>query len=98
MWWLPEGTTTAAMELVRYLPKHGKKVPSPSPYKPPAGSCAELAASDQPRAGTPLLDAVGHSVTLLDKRKVAGERCILAVMMDGLENASLEYAKELHRR
>jgi len=61
----------------------------------PAGSCAELAASEyQPRAATPLLDAVGHGVALLDKRKTAGERCILAVMTDGLENASREYTKE----
>ena len=63
--------------------------------KAPAGSCAELAASEyQPRASTPLLDAVGHGVALLDKRKEPGERCILAVMTDGLENASREYTKE----
>jgi hypothetical protein len=63
--------------------------------KAPAGSCAELAASEyQPRAGTPLLDAVGHGVALLDKRKQAGERCILAVMTDGVENSSREYTKE----
>jgi len=63
--------------------------------KAPAGSCAELAASEyQPRAGTPLLDAVGHGVAVLDKRKGAGERCILAIMTDGLENSSREYTKE----
>ena len=63
--------------------------------KVPAGSCAELAASEyQPRASTPLLDAVGHGVVLLEKRKEPGERCILAVMTDGLENASREYTKE----
>jgi hypothetical protein len=61
----------------------------------PAGGCAELAASEyQPRAQTPLLDAVGHGVALLDKRKAGDERCILAVMTDGLENASREYTKE----
>lgn len=61
----------------------------------PAGSCAELAALEyQPRASTPLLDAVGYGVMLLDKRKAANERCILAVMTDGLENASREYTKE----
>ena len=60
-----------------------------------AGSCAELAASEyQPRAATPLLDAVGHGVAMLDKRKEAGARSILAVMTDGLENASREYTKE----
>jgi hypothetical protein len=61
----------------------------------PAGGCAELAPSEyQPRASTPLLDAVGHGVALLDKSKQTGERCILAVMTDGLENASREYTKE----
>ena len=63
--------------------------------KAPAGSCAELAASEyQPRASTPLFDAVGHGVALLDKRREPGERCILAVMTDGLENASREHTKE----
>lgn len=63
--------------------------------KVPAGSCAELVASEyQPRASTPLLDAVGHGVALLDKSKQSGERCVLAVMTDGLENASREYSKE----
>jgi hypothetical protein len=61
----------------------------------PAGSCAELAAAEyQPRASTPLLDAVGHGVSVLDKGKQPAERCILAVMTDGLENASREYTKE----
>jgi len=63
--------------------------------KAPAGSCAELSTNEyQPRASTPLLDAVGHGVALLDKRKEPGERCILAVMTDGLENASREYTKD----
>ena len=63
--------------------------------KVPAVGCAELASSEyQPRASTPLLDAVGHGVALLDKHKQPGERCILAVMTDGLENASREYTKE----
>jgi hypothetical protein len=63
--------------------------------KAPAGSCAELVANEyQPRASTPLLDAVGYGVALLDKRKEPGERCILAVMTDGLENASREYTKD----
>lgn len=61
----------------------------------PAGSCAELAASEyQPRAQTPLLDAVGHGAALLDRHKTHGERCILAIMTDGLENASREHTKE----
>jgi len=49
----------------------------------PRLSCVELAASEyQPRASAPLLDAVGHGVALLDKRKEPGERCILAIMTD----------------
>jgi hypothetical protein len=61
----------------------------------PAASCAELDPGEyQPRAATPLLDAVGHGVAVLDKHSQAGERRILAVMTDGLENASKEYTKE----
>jgi hypothetical protein len=61
----------------------------------PAAACAELGASEyQPRAQTPLLDAVGHGAAHLDKSKEAGERCVLAIMTDGLENASREYTKE----
>jgi len=61
----------------------------------PADSCPELAASEyHPRAATPLLDAVGHGVGVLDRRKAMDERCILAVMTDGLENASREFTKE----
>jgi hypothetical protein len=61
----------------------------------PATSCPELAVDEyQPRAQTPLLDAVGHAAAHLDGRKAPGERCILAIMTDGLENASREYTKE----
>src|SRR5262245_52293213 len=61
----------------------------------PAAECSILDPKEyQPRAATPLLDAVGHGAALLDKRKETGERCILAIMTDGLENASREYTKE----
>jgi hypothetical protein len=61
----------------------------------PARSCAELGLSEyQPRAATPLLDAVGHGVAVLAKSVRAGERRILAIMTDGLENASKEYSKD----
>ena len=64
----------------------------------PAATCAELGASEyQPRAQTPLLDAVGHGAAHLDRSKEAGERCVLAIMTDGLENASREYTKETVR-
>lgn len=61
----------------------------------PAASCAEVTPDEyQPRASTPLLDAVGHGVALLDKAHSKDERCVLAVMTDGLENASREYTRE----
>ncbi|MFM9943470.1 MAG: hypothetical protein ACKVP7_28730 [Hyphomicrobiaceae bacterium] len=61
----------------------------------PAQSCAELQPDEyQPRASTPLLDAVGHGVALLDKGTDSNERRVLAIMTDGLENASREYTKE----
>jgi hypothetical protein len=61
----------------------------------PATTCAELEAAEyQPRAQTPLLDAVGHGAAHLDRCKEAGERCVLAIMTDGLENASREYTKD----
>jgi len=60
-----------------------------------AGTCAELEADEyQPRGATPLLDAVGHAVALLEKSPVKDERRALAIMTDGLENASREYTKE----
>jgi hypothetical protein len=61
----------------------------------PSTGCADLGADEyQPRAQTPLLDAVGHGVSLLDRSKQPDERAILAVMTDGLENASREYTKD----
>jgi len=61
----------------------------------PAGSCAELGTTEyQPRASTPLLDAVGKGAALLDARSEKDERRVLAIMTDGLENASREYTKE----
>lgn len=61
----------------------------------PAAICAELQTAEyQPRASTPLLDAVGHGVALLDKSTNKDERRVLAIMTDGLENASTEYTKE----
>ncbi len=61
----------------------------------PGATCPELKAQEyQPRSSTPLLDAVGHAAGLLDRLSDAGERRILAVMTDGLENASKEYSRE----
>jgi hypothetical protein len=82
--------TQASISLITFVSQSIEVIRIRSPSK----SCVELASSEyQPRASTPLLDAVGHGVALLDKRKAAGER-ILTVMTDRLENASREYTKE----
>lgn len=61
----------------------------------PAKSCAELTAEEyQPRASTPLLDAVGRGAGMLDSLSNKDEKRILAVMTDGLENASREFTKD----
>jgi Mg-chelatase subunit ChlD len=60
----------------------------------PARTCLELTAAEyQPRGGTPLLDAVGHAVGVLE-RAAGRNRAILVIMTDGHENASREYTKE----
>jgi uncharacterized protein YegL len=50
----------------------------------------------QPRGSTPLLDAVGRTITVLDEdwRKEKPERAIVIIVTDGFENASQEYKKE----
>lgn len=61
----------------------------------PAATCPELAPAEyEPRASTPLLDAVGRGVGVLDNGSDKDDRRILAVMTDGLENASREFTKE----
>ena len=61
----------------------------------PAATCAELGASEyEPRASTPLLDAVAEGVRVLDTKSQPAERRVLAIMTDGLENASKEHTKE----
>lgn len=55
-----------------------------------------LTGSDfQPRGGTPLLDAVGQTITALDAdwKKEQPERCIMVIVTDGEENSSREYTK-----
>lgn len=48
-----------------------------------------------PRGGTPLLDAVGSTITALDDdwKKEQPERCIMVIVTDGEENSSREYTK-----
>lgn len=49
----------------------------------------------QPRGGTPLLDAVGSTITALDEdwKTEKPERAIVVIVTDGEENASKEYTK-----
>lgn len=48
-------------------------------------------ATYQPRGSTPLLDAIGKTVSLLDKTK--GKNKVLVISTDGAENCSVEYKK-----
>jgi uncharacterized protein YegL len=60
-----------------------------------ANTCPELTMEEyQPRSGTPLLDAVGYSTSLLDCLSDKSERRIMAIVTDGLENASREYTRD----
>lgn len=57
--------------------------------------CPEITLEEyQPRGGTPLLDAVGYSVGILDCLSDKDERRIMAILTDGLENSSREYTRE----
>ena len=61
----------------------------------PATTCPPLEDSEyEPRGMTPLLDAVGQGVSVLSATARNGQRHILVVMTDGLENASREHTKE----
>ena len=58
----------------------------------PANSCPELTEDEyEPRAMTPLLDAVAHGAGRLAKGPRKDTRKILVIMTDGLENASREH-------
>jgi uncharacterized protein YegL len=62
----------------------------------PLTDCAPLTKDDyQPRGGTPLLDAIGKTLTDLDNdwKAEQPERAILVIVTDGEENASREYKK-----
>jgi uncharacterized protein YegL len=61
----------------------------------PVSACADVALSEyEPRGATPLLDAVGYSVGIVDCLTRKDERRIMAIVTDGLENASREYTRE----
>lgn len=50
----------------------------------------------KPRGGTPLLDAVGKTITALDDdwKAEQPDRCIVVIVTDGQENESREYTKQ----
>lgn len=61
----------------------------------PVRTCPDLVIDEyQPRGSTPLLDAVGYSVGIVDCLSDKDERRIMAIVTDGLENASREYTRE----
>lgn len=61
----------------------------------PVSACADVALDEYvPRGATPLLDAVGYSVGIVDCLTGKEERRIMAIVTDGLENASREYTRE----
>lgn len=49
-------------------------------------------ATYQPRASTPLLDAIGKTINLTDQ--MSADRVLFVIYTDGFENASHEYTKE----
>lgn len=52
-----------------------------------------------PRASTPLFDAIGHTVTAIDKvTLLPDERVMLSILTDGMENASTEYKSDTVRK
>src|SRR5947207_2466286 len=54
----------------------------------------------EPRGWTPLLDAVGMTITQLDQdwKAEKPDRCIVVIVTDGHENASTEYTKAKVKR
>jgi len=61
----------------------------------PVEACKDVELDEyQPRGSTPLLDAVGYSVGIVDCLSHKDERRIMAIVTDGLENASREYTRD----
>jgi len=61
-----------------------------------AKDCPKLTSEEyQPRASTPLYDAIGKTVAKIDtETRREGENVALVILTDGMENASTEYTKE----
>ena len=59
----------------------------------PIGKVRDLTEADyKPNACTPLHDAMGLSITALESKVKEGDRVLVTVITDGLENASREYS------
>ena len=59
----------------------------------PVKGVKELTGADyRPDACTPLYDAMGKSITALEQKVKEGDRVLVTVITDGLENASREYS------
>lgn len=58
----------------------------------PIGEVRDLTGNDyNPNACTPLYDAMGTSITALERKFKEGDRALVTIITDGLENASKEY-------
>ena len=58
----------------------------------PIGEVRDLTYKDyNPNACTPLYDAMGISITALENKFKEGDRALVTIITDGLENASKEY-------
>lgn len=63
----------------------------------PIADAQHLTSADfRPRGQTPLLDAVGSTVAALDDdwTREQPDRCVVVIVTDGKENASVEYTKQ----
>ena len=59
----------------------------------PIADVRDLTESDyRPNACTPLYDAMGQSITSLERKVEEGEQVLVTVITDGMENASREYS------
>lgn len=62
-------------------------------HQVPLSVCAPIRPEEfEPRALTPLFDAIGRGVALLGARQVPGRRAILVILTDGYEDASREHS------
>ena len=59
----------------------------------PVGEVADLTKNDyQPGGCTPLYDAMGKTISELDRKVEAGDGVLVTIITDGMENSSQEYS------